>query len=281
MVSTPIEIALNEVRNWIPAEILNIVYVRYQVRNLVGAPLPAVPSVPRSWEEGVINDVICGRVLPLANLVGGSSKDIILRNTYIEPTLAVSNDLLMGASPYSIYRIPPEERDFVPISQVMQILPPVQVTGGLGVMGFGSSGGPLQDARNVLESFTAQSHIMRPTVELIGGDLIRLLPAQLSTYEWILTVRLAYDLRLLNLQPSAYLPFAELVVTATKANIYTRTILAMDQGHIQFGQELATFRSIIDGYATANERLNELITNFTGGATLDLRRMAIFISSMA
>lgn len=272
-----LDIALNEVRHNIPREILELVYVKSRLRNIVGAPNQAIAPCPYSWEQGVIDDVVCGRVLPCINITGGKVKEISLLSTYIETTSVSSTDWMMGMSPYSIYRIPPEERDNVPIVAVMGITPPVQLGNGLGILNAGGTNGPLQAARAMLDSYTLQSFVQTPAPELLAGDLIRISPSLTTPFDWVVHVRLAYDLNLLALQLSAILPFAELVLCAVKANIYTRTIIAIDQGLLQFGQELNAIRGIIDSYGTANDRYQELLTAFTGGATIDPKRLAFML----
>jgi len=133
----------------------------------------------------------------------------------------------------------------------------------------------------VLESHTFNNSRITPMAELLAGDLVRLIPGQSSHVDWVISARLAYEPNFSNLNQSAVLSFANLVVLATKAFIYNELIISLDEVSTMMGVEINTVKQIIESYAEADKEYDEMLTEqFTGGAQLDPRRMAILFNHM-
>ncbi|MNY68424.1 hypothetical protein D3C86_2061840 [compost metagenome] len=68
---------------------------------------------------------------------------------------------------------------------------------------------------------------------------------------------MSHDPNLSNIPPSFADPFTELVILATKAFIYNRAIIELDEGAIRGGASLGRIREIVDSYADANVMYKE------------------------
>jgi hypothetical protein len=268
--NSSIDTALNNVRHNIPPELLCLAFV-FTDRGQI---------LPTTWEQGLLEKVIFGRVLPDCNIVGGRTKQFALLSQYIETTTTSAHDWYTGVGPYSIYRIPAEVRDNMPICEILSVTPPVQIAGGMGTLNYGALNSPMHAARQMIESWTMNSYIQVPLAELVSGDLIRITPSASTAFEWMIYARIGYDKQMLGLNSSAILPFSHLVLCAAKAYIYNNMIVKIDQGMIQHGYEVGVVRSLIESYSTENDRYQELLDQFSGGAMLDPHRILIMASYM-
>lgn len=263
--ASPIEIALNQVFYSIPNEIL---YRVFQNQSESGLPIPVHESVKRH--------VIVGRVLQEVNTIGGGKqKEVPLKEEYEESVEQTELYRHWPSQSYRLYRIPPEEREGVEIADVIEVRSPMN-SAGMPYPSYGHSGlgNTAPDAANkALESYTGQSYMPKPMVEPIGGDMVRISPANFQFVEWTLVIKLCYDQNFTNLNKSAIMPFAKLVVAAVKSYIYNKLILQMDRIEIEGGVELSNFRTIVEGYEMAEDEYQELLSNFKGAATLDPQRM--------
>lgn len=112
------------------------------------------------------------------------------------------------------------------------------------------SNGPLSSARVSL--------INENTI-LIADNVI--LPRLSNTY---LLCLLSIDDNFSDLKPKSIPYVTDLVLYATKAYIYNKMILKIDQGRLVGGQELGRYREIIDSYADAENMYKELLEEKIG-----------------
>lgn len=90
----------------------------------------------------------------------------------------------------------------------------------------------------------------------------------------LLKCRLEYDIDFTNLTPNAVIQFSEVVLAATKAYVWTKLVVKIDQGVSLSGQEIGVIRNIIDEYAGQNDRYNVIKEEFHGSAEiLDVETM--------
>jgi len=253
-----IDLALTEVHFQIPYKLLQLAFMRNTKQfNL-------------SMDEEIMAQVISPRVIKHCNLVGGKYKEIILRTEFWEPIQLEKAALVSNIGQYSVYRIPPEEREGLPLIDVTEVeWPGVQNGYGLPYSGYYSGNSVANAARKMLDSQTFRSTPPKPTVEVLSGDLIRLNPSQHNHMQWVLTCRLAYDDNFMNMEPSAAKVFAELCVEAVKSYIYNTIVIAMDQAYIEAGAELGVVKSTIEEYKESEARFKELLEKFAGMAKYD------------
>ena len=117
-----------------------------------------------------------------------------------------------------------------------------------------------------------------PTPILKEGHLVYIYPPQSAHIDWILVCRLAYDDEFSNLNDSAVYSLMQLIECATKAYVYNTLVLKIDAAKLEGGYEFGKFKEIVESYADQNEKYDELLLNFRGGALLDPERIARVIT---
>jgi hypothetical protein len=255
----PIDHVMTRITYTIPMELMTLAFAKYLKIQNRGV------SVPQLIETHVIR----GRVLKDCNLMGGNYKDIILRYDYMEKVLPVYAGYGLDIN-YSLYRIPAEERENLPISEVIHLTYPGPAVAGMppAQMNFGATVGTLAAA--ALDSQTFGTSIVRPIPELLSGDLVRLVPAQYNGNEWVLKCRLAYDDQFTSLNSSAIEVLAELCLAAMKHYIYVNLSIAIDRSVVEMGFDIGRIREFVDEYKEAEQRYKELLKDFSGTATLSV-----------
>ena len=222
----------------------------------------------------VLEKIIQDRVLKDLNIYGGKIKRIALLPQYREHMAYDQHDAYMHTGPFSLYRIPPEEREGLPIIEVHGLTYRGNYAGYVPNANGWAGGVNLQTlGQAVMDSHTFASSPPKPNVELLSGDLVRLIPSQHSQILWILTCRIAYDESFTNLNTSSLETFQDLCLAATKAWIYTNTIVALDKGYIAAGYEVGEMKRTIDTYSDAAQRYRELKTEMVGAMNLDPGRV--------
>lgn len=255
-----LNLALGRIHQLIPVEILEYAF----------SNRPAGVSI----DEQILTHIIRGQVLKDANIYGGRSKQIVLRPEYREELTRNIDDAYMNTGMHSLYRIPPEARDNVAISEVETITFRGNYAGYVPNTNGWAGGVNLNTlGQAVLESHTFAASPPRPTVELLSGDLVKLTPSQHSQQIWVVTCRLCYDEDFTNLNTSSLDTFADLCVAAVKLYIYTRTIVQLDRSTVEAGYEIGTFKDIISGYSDAEERYKELRAELAGAMILSPDRL--------
>ena len=250
---------LSNIHNTIPETILSLAF--------------NPDNQPISIDKLIHEKVIVNRVMMDCNLVGGKRKDIVLTYDMVERTTYTSQEMALMIGTYSLYRIPEEARDYQPISSVVSVSYPSYLNVGpydyLRPRG-GATASKLANA--VIESHTMQGGMITPTVELLSGDLVKLVPGQYNQVNWVLSCNLAYDENFNNLNPQAVRAFMDLTLCAAKAYIYNRLLVPIDQARIIHGSEHGIIKDIIYKYEAEEEKYKELLDEFTGGAMLDIYR---------
>lgn len=237
-----------------------------------------------SIDEIIHKKIIVDKVMMDCNLVGGKRKEIVLTYDMVEPAKFTEQEAtLMMSGAYSLYRIPPEVRDYKPIISVVKVSYPKYINvGPQSYLRPAGGANAMKLANAVIESHTFKSALITPTAEVVpgAGDLIQLRPAQWTQVNWLLICNLEYDERFNNLNPQAVRSFMKLTLCATKMFIYNKLITVFDQARIIHGSEHGVMKDIVYKYEGEEEKYDELLDEFTGGAILDLQRQQELIYSM-
>jgi hypothetical protein len=260
-----IDLAMTHVVCHIPPQILQRAF----------PALGTLSGLPVSTHEQILQQIIHNRELKDCNLVGGRGKYINILPEYLESTQdqMALNPLAGYNYHFSLHRIPPAARDGMRIGQVSEVLPMSlgQGSAAAGIQGYGMN--TTLAGLQVLNSITQEQYRSPPLAEVVSGDMIRLTPAQFSGLGWTLVCTLHYDHDFTGMNGAAMLPFCAMVVAAVQAHIFNTMYLALDQGFIQHGADYPGLRSIIEGYAGANEVYAEARKKFLGMARFDPIRM--------
>lgn len=254
----PIQLALNQVYFEVPHAILEATFT------------PILRRI--TLDRCIMYDVINSVVLPTLNLGGGKLAHIPLLYQNIELLDAAS---VYGgiAGSYAIYRILPHARENRTISSVHYLRPPGVYSGtsmaGIPIQG-GLSVGDL--TCQVLNSHTMSGAYSTPTPVLLTGDTIRIEPP-ITGFDWVLVCKLAYDENFTNMDVNIIPTFVKIVVAAVKAFIYNKMIIQMDTTYLAGGQELGTFKQIVESYSDQFQVFNELIPHFNVISVLEPERI--------
>lgn len=233
-----------------------------------------------SIDQVIMSSVITSRVLPDCNLVGGKMKNITLLHEYHEQTLYGVQEDFANRGLFSIYRIPANEREGLPIVAVNGVAYPEDMSSNP-YKHYNDQGANMATlTQSVLHSHTYANVPITPTPELLEGDLVRLLPSQTVHIDWVLSVRLGYDNSFSTLNANAVFPFIQLVEHAVKNYIYNQMIIGMGQAKIMGGHELGIYRDVIQTYSDSNDKYLELLKDFKGGAVQDTQRLLTLFKHM-
>ena len=258
-----LDIALTRIRATIPQEILAYAFTSRELRE---------ETFP--IDQLIIEKVIRPRVLKDMNISGGYQKKIMLRREYIEPMERNIDDARQNTGRFAIYRIPPREREGRAITEVISLEYYGPYNGHLPTLyGYPAGANVPSLAGHILDSHTLASTPPKPTVILMAGDLVKLIPSQLSNINWMMNCRLAFDENFNNLNTSAISPFADLCVLAVQAYIYNLTMVTLDKAFISGGYAIGAFKLQIDQYQDANQRYLEQLKVVDGAMALDPARL--------
>lgn len=235
----------------------------------------------QSLDERIKDEILLGRVLPDCNLFAGKVARIVLQASWAESTSIPPMVGIITTGDYTVYRIPPKYRDYKKIVSVTALEYPPQYYSGnmLTYNGYNMTGSNAGDvACQVLNSVTGSGGMYHPTPILKEGNLIYIYPPQSTHMDWILICKLAYDDEFSNINDSAVYPLMQLVECATKAYIFNKLALKIDQMKLEGGYDFGRFKEIVDGYSDQNEKYDELLLEFRGGASIDPDRLARIIT---
>lgn len=232
-------------------------------------------------DERIQEEVINKRVLMDCNIFAGKVTRIVLQQSWAESTTIPPMVGIITTGNYTVYRIPPRYRDNKRIIAVTSLeYPPQYYSGNMitynGYNLTGSTAGDL--ACQAINSVSGSGSMYHPTPILKEGHLVYIYPPQSAHIDWILVCRLEYDKEFSNLNDSALYPLMQLMECAVKAYIYNTMVLKIDALKIEGGYEQSKFREIVESYADQNEKYDELLLEFRGGATLDPERIARIVS---
>lgn len=240
--------SLDQVKFEIPAEVLQEAFMprRYD---------PARRERYRDNQLGVSVDsnirkeVIEGRVAIDVNLCSGVETVISLGS--LTPERIDAWNL--------IYRIPDKLTGGRSITAVYSVNYGIgyHTQAGIGSMHRGSS---ITDATAaVMMASSPIPDTSSPYVALVGDNTILINDAQAISQTLWLRCMLTHEPNFANIKPAYYRKFAEMVVLATKAMVYNKLVIALDEGQIKAGSNIGRFREIVDNYADANQLYKEFL----------------------
>ena len=259
-----LDIALSRVLINIPRELLNLTFA---VRE------PYEKTYP--LEQMILEKVVRGIIRKDVNLYGGKAKKIVLLPEYREKMDWNRADDYMFTGMFSLYRIPPSEREGQAIVDVEGLMYRGNFSAGHAPYTAGWTGGATEImlGATVIDSHTGYSSPPRPDVTLLSGDLVRLSPSQHGDVVWVMQCRIGMDQDFTNMNTQAIPIFTELVTVATKMYCYNKLIVEVDKAFVESGYELSSFKMILDTYADSFDRYKELMQEFSGALQMDPDRI--------
>lgn len=254
MAHDAITIALRQIYHNIPEELL------------VATFEPLVNNM--TLDSCIHENVIVNRVLPDINIYAGNPKKIMLLPEMLEDVDTSTMSVFAGGIHTSVYRIPPDARENKRIVAAIDVRPPAsmsgQFSGGWPNNNACGSGMASALACNMLNGLSFAQGGNTPTVELISGDLIRLIPGQITMINWVLNCRLEYDEYFTNLPATSIRSLSDLIEIAVKVYIYNKLIMKVDRAAIISGAELGMFKSILETYSDQQKEYTEQLKKFKG-----------------
>lgn len=228
-------------------------------------------------DECIRMDIIENKVLNDVNIYGGSKTTIMLRaENAVRCPPPVPQTLISGY--YSVYRIPPEDREHRNIVSVQGVRYPYNYN-NFNVTSFpyggGNYGATMGDlASAALNAQTLAGVSVTPTPKLLQGNMISLSPPQMTHMDWLLECRLEWDRNFTSMDPTTINSFVDLVYTAVRGYIYTRGIFDASRTFLSAGQELNVMKELIEEGKQYLEQYPEKLKNFCGATLLARDEMA-------
>lgn len=238
-----------------------------------------------SIDELIIRDVIRSQVLLDVNVKGGKLTNIMLQNSWTEYCPPPPNFMLGMGGNYSVYRIPPEAREYRPIGGVVSLRYPfntnntmLSTPGGVNMVQPGTTMADLGIA--ALNAQTFSNTLTNPRPVLLAGDLVQIDPPQMNNINWVLECRLQWDEHFTGMEASSILTFRELVHAAVHIYIYTKMSFDADKTYLSCGLELNIMKDYITEGRDFHDRYIALLEEFAGASVLDRGRMKRLIGWM-
>lgn len=238
--SNAIVYALNHVRNFIPPEILNKVFIANINHNNL---------IPIDVNVIIKEKVIQNMVLPAMNLVNGVQERINLSN--LTPMYSDMTSMVI--------QVPKN------LTQGKSIVSAISMEYGNSIYGTSLTypnynTNQLQGAANtLLDAQNGVSISSTSNVSLVGENTILIREGIRWIGNLTLVCYLENDSEMNSLTPRAIVTFAEIVELAVKAYIYNNTIILMDRAQIYAGHELGAFREVIYNWSDAGQQFMEKI----------------------
>lgn len=267
--SQAIPISLMRIKHMIPPQILQLAFM---------------PTQQHVWnnisiDQQIVDKVVNSRVRKDCNLLGGKTIQISLTGPMLEQVVQTTSQVNSGTGSFSIYRIPPDQRDFCDITEVHRVMFPLPNAGGHATTSV--KGATIcAYTQELIHSRTGGGIPPTPTPELLSGDLVRLHPGGHTQIDWVLVCQVAYDEAMNSLNGSSVDAFAELCVLATKMYIYNQLIIQLDRSYVEYGMDIASVRQIIEPWSDLNEEYREKLNKFVNGNMMDLQRVGPLLKYM-
>lgn len=235
--NNPVTYALGYLRREIPLEILKQTYLSNLTFRITTA---------ESLDDRIRLEVIGPVVLADTSLIGGVEDSIELRAEWREII-----------SPRSaVYRIPLSATNGRRITSAISTTFTVAHAGGYT---------PYFDQQNLVVGNAAGVWASHTPIPITGTSRCVLIAENTVLIEdlaaipnyMFLNCWLENDESYSNLKRPSWKYFAHLTMLAVKSDIYTKNIIRMGEGVLEGGGELGIYRSLIEGYADANQEYNE------------------------
>ena len=257
--------------------LLKEIYLKIPTEILFETFRPAGVTLDSVIKEDVIVDV----VLRKCNLYSGKLAKITLRSEY---AIKIDvPDISFGPTSGRVYKIPPEVREYRDISHAITLSLPHSyyhnISYNYGT--FESSKSMCSVTSQVLGSNLGyENQPVIPIPILLNDNIIKLEPTFNSSVEYVLSCLLKYDSNFTNISPNSLKYLADLCVLATKALIYIKLIIPIENNYLVGGQNLGKFKEIVDSYQDANEKFDEVLEKFRGSTVFDKETFLGFVSLM-
>ena len=227
--------ALDEIKFRIPREILEKIFDNRDWSS---------KKITISIDEQIMVKVIRPRVMVDADLIGGVEVPIDLSNIPFQQT----NDYTY------VVRVPKDKTQNRSIISVMNIT----FADPHSISNFGSAflqnnsallnmGQALIDQHGVIPNASAG----RCTI--IGDNVVMVSEMYMIPSNCYMRAIVGNDSQMSHMKLRSYPDFAKACVLAVKAYIYNNHIVKLDMGELRGGQAIGAFKSIIEGYADADE----------------------------
>ena len=117
----------------------------------------------------------------------------------------------------------------------------------------------LEAAAGLMQSNAAWTQVQSAYCTLVADNVVMVTNMNRVPGIMYLRCMVAHDPNLANLPMSYSDAFSELCIMATKAYIYNRTIIPLDEGAIRGGASLGRIREVVDSYADAATMYKEYL----------------------
>lgn len=235
--------SINEINRQIPKELLHAaLYVDEQ---------PVTANLT-STDEKIRLKIIKNRVALDTNIVGGIQMIISLGN--VAPAFAEAY--------YTLYYIDPSLTNNKEIVSALNItyLPGQGFFGPNNIFysntsfgGYSNFNSTLNVANRVSSSASDMSIINNAHLELVAYNTILVYANYRAIMNYGIRVMLQNNEDFSNISTRSFKNFSYLCVLAAKSYIYNKLIVKINSGYLQAGQELGTFKQILDSYESAEE----------------------------
>lgn len=204
-------------------------------------------------DDGIVTKVIEGMIRHNLSGVAGTTERL--------PLSAATKEIL---DPWNvIYRFDERSLGGKVITSVIELVYGLTQTYGTNSLGPLQQQGPrlMRMTRDIANSNAGTMTTGSAYVEVIGGNAVLVSDVNLAAPHGYIVCTTSYDSRYNEIKPAYHRDFTELVVWATKAYIYNKLYIDVDEAVIRSGATIGAFKDVLDGYSDAINSFNDLIDN--------------------
>lgn len=242
---SPLEIAIQDVNNYIPRDLLEQAFLVRTRRPNNERSFQALNLLPNTINDNIKTYVVDVRVAVDLSCISLVEDIVSLQG--VERQMIDSWNVL--------YRFTPQDLSGRQIVSVMEaVYGVVQGVNGLNYTNYmNRSSRYLQTARNILNAVGGVTPSGTAYVQRIDGHTVLVSDMSQSYALGGIKCKLSGSPDFSEIKPAYIQQFSRLIRFATQAYIYNNLIIEIDQSVIRGGSDIGRFKDIVDGYADANQ----------------------------
>ena len=240
---TAVTKALEERKFQRPMEFLNIGF-KHEVDFMTSR------NVATSRDDRILTNVIRKRVLVDCHLIGGTPTTVPVE--YCDVIQTNPNEFVVNVP-----------KDLTSNKSIVNVL---SLVANMNYIGSSILPSPAYDTSPILGAATTMYNSMKTVnliqtsrLELIGENTIIVSEPHLMIFNAFLKVNLEYDDSMSTLNPRFMRGFSKACVLATKAWLYNKLVVIIDQSRLYAGHDLSIITDIINSYSDAEEQYQEYV----------------------
>ena len=262
--------ALQNIHRDIPPQILEAAFKPY--------------ASDKSIDSLIVERIFLANIQSDLSIRGGKILKLIVNQNWCRYTTSPSPYALGISGAYTVFHIPPEARENRDIACVLGVRFPYTLGTSNSCSFYNNNtlqGNTLSGlATAALQTQTGSNMLAVPQAMVKPGNIIQLDPPQYNFIPWEIIVRLMFDSNFSGMDVSSIETFCKLCTYATQKYIWTNLIFDIETNMVMRGAEVGVMKDIVNSYADAGEKYDELLIAFGGAQLYEPDRLRNILTRM-